>query len=148
MTAESYYRTALERIEDAHLLHTQSHYSLAMYVSGLAVECMLRAFRLLTDESFEERHDLWRIWKKTALADIYIEPAYSQIYQNLITVTTLWKNELRFHSQSELKSFLKSAGKDRGIKGDALKYLSKKLFEAANELIRVGGKRWRQLNKK
>lgn len=148
MTAETYYRAAIERTEDAHLLHTQMHYSLAMYVSGLAVECMLRAFRLLTDTSFEERHDLWRLWKKTALADIYIEPAYSQIYQNLITVTTLWKNDLRFHSQSELKSFLKSASQDRGVKGDALKYLGKKLYESAIELIRIGGKRWRQLSKK
>jgi HEPN domain-containing protein len=65
-TAKTYYSAALERIEDAHLLHTEGHYTFAMFASGLAVECLLRAFRLLRDD---ERHDLWELWRKTALKD-------------------------------------------------------------------------------
>lgn len=63
MTAETYYRAALERIDDAYLLHTHGHYTFAMYASGIAVECLLRAFRLLRNTSFDERHDLWQLWK-------------------------------------------------------------------------------------
>jgi HEPN domain-containing protein len=37
-TAKAYYNAALERIEDAHLLHTEGRYAFAMYASGLVVE--------------------------------------------------------------------------------------------------------------
>ncbi len=63
-TAKNYYGAALERIADADLLHAEGHYPFAMYASGLAVECLLRAFRLLNDPSFDERHDLWQLNSK------------------------------------------------------------------------------------
>ncbi len=147
-TAESYYRAALERIEDANTLLAQGRHPFAMYTSGLAVECLIRAFRVLKDPSFEERHDLRELWKKTVLADVHEEPSYTQISQARATISILWSNNHRFSSENELKSFLKNSGQDRGIKGDFLKYNSKKLYDAADTFIRLGKIRWRQLNKK
>lgn len=145
--AETYYRTALERIVDAGLLNKEGHYSYAMHTSGLAVECLLRAFRTLKGASFDERHDLWRLWKGTTLAEIRYETSHAQIHQALITISRLWNNGFRFMSQKEMQAFLKNAGQDRGIKGDFLKYRSQELHEAADELIRIGDKRWKQLKK-
>ncbi len=74
--AEAYYKAARERINDADFLHTEGRFFLAMYASGLAVECLLRAFRVLRDPTFDARHDLWELWRKTALADIEHKHSY------------------------------------------------------------------------
>jgi hypothetical protein len=36
----------------------------------------------------------------------------------------------------------------RGVKGDFLKYNSKRLYEAAREFVQLGDLQWKQLNKK
>jgi HEPN domain-containing protein len=97
---EIYYRAAFERIEDAYLLHEEGRYPFAIYASGLAVECLLRAFRMLKEPSFDERHDLWLLWKNTVLSDVHREPSYSQIYQTLMTISRFWNNGHRFASQN------------------------------------------------
>jgi len=146
--AEKYYRAALERIEDANFLHNEGHYPFAMYASGLAVECLLRAFRMLKDPSFEERHDLWQLWKQTALADIRRESSYEKIHTLLGYVNARWRNSYRFAAVDEVRSLLRKSGLTRGLKGDLLKYHSKMLFEASREFLQLGGLRWERLNKK
>jgi HEPN domain-containing protein len=71
LRSDFYFTAAKERLKEAHFLHDNGYYTLAMYISGLAVECMLRAFRLLKDSTFDERHDLWLLWKGTELANIH-----------------------------------------------------------------------------
>jgi hypothetical protein len=45
-TGEEYFRAGAERMRQARDTHvTGAAYSLTIYVAGLAVECMLRAFR-------------------------------------------------------------------------------------------------------
>jgi HEPN domain-containing protein len=147
-TAKSYHRAALERISDADLLHAEGHYPFAMYASGLAVECMLRAFRLLKDPSFDERHDLWQLWKKTSLANIRRESSYERIHTLVPFINARWRNSYRFASADEVRSLLKKFDLARGIKGDFLKYNSKRLYEAAREFVQLGDVQWKQLNKK
>jgi hypothetical protein len=54
--AEDYYRAGVERIQQARRIYSDGqNYALAMYCSGLAVECLLRAFRWTKDPSFEGR---------------------------------------------------------------------------------------------
>ncbi len=144
---QRYYRAALARIQEAQHLHANGYFSLAMYVSGLAVECMLRAYRLLDDQTFDERHDLLLLWRRTDLANVNNE-YYAPIYTALATVVVLWRNDYRFNSDDLMRSRLKKVGKDRGIKGDFLKYNSSKLYNAAAEIIRLGTQRWKRLNRK
>jgi HEPN domain-containing protein len=147
-TDKSYYSAALERIEDAHLLHTEGHYAFAMYASGLAVECLLRAFRLLRDTSFDERHDLWELWRKTALKDAPGQSAYERIYALLSEISLRWRNSYRFAAENEARAALKKSGLDRGVKGNFLKYNSKKLCDDAKEFLRLGGQQWTPSSKK
>ena len=57
--ADEYYRASLERMRQANHLYSEGQsFALAMYCGGLAVECLLRAFRFAEDDSFEGRHDL------------------------------------------------------------------------------------------
>ncbi|MEK7730061.1 MAG: HEPN domain-containing protein, partial [candidate division KSB1 bacterium] len=106
MTAETYYRAAWERIKDAYLLQNEGHYPFAMYASGLAVECMLRAFRLLQDTSFDERHDLWQLWKNTELSNMRQGATYERVYALMSDIHGLWRNSFRFVSINELRSYL------------------------------------------
>ena len=148
MTAETYYRAALERIKDAYLLHTEGHYTFAMYASGLAVECLLRAFRLLQDTSFDERHDLWQLWKKTELANVRLGLTYQRIYALMNAVHGLWRNSFRFVSISELHSQLRKSHSQHGMKNKIVKHDSKRLFDAAQELLQIGEHQWERLKKK
>jgi HEPN domain-containing protein len=49
LRSDSCYTAARERIKEARFLHKNRYYTSAMYVSGLAAECILRAFRLLRE---------------------------------------------------------------------------------------------------
>ncbi|MCA9113135.1 MAG: HEPN domain-containing protein [Planctomycetaceae bacterium] len=66
---DDYYRTALERMDDAQLLFEDSRgsYSLAMYSAGLAVECICRAFIWKVNGEFDGRHDLPKLMKQSRI---------------------------------------------------------------------------------
>lgn len=68
---EEYYRAGIERMRQARILHhAGASYALAMYCGGLAVECILRAFRWDKDTSFEGRHDLEDLLRSSKLLRI------------------------------------------------------------------------------
>jgi HEPN domain-containing protein len=72
--AEEYFRAGTERMRQARLIHSAGEsYALAMYCAGLAVECILRAFRWEKDQSFEGRHDLDNLLRTSRLLDIHEE---------------------------------------------------------------------------
>jgi len=69
--AEQYYRASLERMDQAWKIYQYGMaYALAMYCGGLAVECLLRAFRWTQDPSFEGRHDLSELLRSSRLLRI------------------------------------------------------------------------------
>jgi HEPN domain-containing protein len=67
-SSDEYFRAATERMRQARdIYHDKLGYALAMYCAGLAVECLLRAFRWRKDRSFEGRHDLEDLLKASEL---------------------------------------------------------------------------------
>src|SRR5436305_942694 len=57
--AQEYYQVSLERMRQARATYREgAAFALAMYCGGLAVECLLRAFRWSEDATFEGRHVL------------------------------------------------------------------------------------------
>ena len=70
-TGEEYYRAGIERMRQSREIHSSGgSYALAIYTGGLAVECMLRAFRWNKDRSFEGRHDLEDLLKSSDFLSI------------------------------------------------------------------------------
>src|SRR5689334_3990123 len=68
---EHYYRAALERIKQAEYLYREGNsYALAMYVAGVAVECILRAFRARKAPVFESRHDLLLLFAESGMVSV------------------------------------------------------------------------------
>lgn len=68
--ADSYKAAAHEHVNAARELYNRQRYALAHYVAGLAVECMLRAYRCRIDSVFDSRHDLHDLARKSGFLDI------------------------------------------------------------------------------
>jgi hypothetical protein len=147
---EEYYRAAIERIRQAREIHdSKKSYALAMYCSGLAVECILRAFRWQKDTSFEGRHDLEDLFKASGLLHIHeerarkkrtpegeIERFAADVLEAKGKVAALWHNNLRFASEASLRAHLNRIGRIQGIRGDALKQNSADLLAAAEIVVK------------
>jgi hypothetical protein len=155
-TGEEYFRASTERMRQARLLHsTKEDYALAMYCSGLSVECILRAFRWKKDKSFEGRHDLEDLFKASDFLRIHEDRARQrgipeeEISQSTIAfraamneVAVLWHNNLRFASEAGLRAFLYRAGRLQGIRGSALKKNSSDLLNAVQAIVDRGVALW------
>ena len=159
--ADQYYEVSLQRMRQAKkVYHEGDSYALAMYLAGLAVESMLRAFRWIKDPSFEGRHDLSDLLKASKLFEIdsdYMrlkgakEEAIQRSRRNIRIamndIVLLWQNNLRFASESTLKAHLIKLRKVQGIKGDPLKKNALDLIEAAQTVVDRGNMRWTSLTK-
>ena len=134
---------------------SKESYALAMYCSGLAIECILRAFRWQKDPSFEGRHDLEELFKAGGFLEIHeerlrkkritekeIERSAADIRNAMEVVSTLWHNNLRFASDASLRAHLNRIGRLRGIRGDALKKNSADLLLAAESIVEEGDRSW------
>ncbi len=145
----------MERVLQARAVHDAGRsYALAMYLSGLAVECLLRAFRWDKDRSFEGRHDLRELLRASGLVTIDAryragrpaaarEPMEGSVLTAAMSeVALLWHNNLRFASESSAQAFLKRIGRDRGVRGDPLKKNSSDLLTAAKTVIDRGTLLW------
>ena len=69
--SEHYIEAATERMRQAIYLYNEGgSFALAIYTGGVAVECLLRAFKLRQDSEFYERHDLVRLFSASGMLDI------------------------------------------------------------------------------
>jgi hypothetical protein len=155
-TGEEYCRAAIERMRQAREIHdSKESFALAMYSSGLAVECILRAFRWQKDPSFEGRHDLDELFKASGLLQAHeerarkkrvleekIERFAAEVLEAMGVVAILWHNNLRFASEASLRAHLNRIGRLRGIRGDALKKNSADLLAAAEIVVSGGVTLW------
>ena len=65
---EHYFQTATQRMRQAQYLYQEgSSFALAIYVGGVAVECLLRAFKGRRDPTFDEKHDLLRLFAASGM---------------------------------------------------------------------------------
>ncbi|MBI3412183.1 MAG: hypothetical protein HY040_27955 [Planctomycetes bacterium] len=154
---EHYFRAALERMRQAQLLYRQDEsFALAMYVAGVAIECLLRAFKGRKSGVFDERHDLRLLFHASGIIKIGIDGPHAkgltekdlEVYRRelqaaLLEICLLWSNDLRFASEDRLRSHLKKQGSFRKrLKGDMLKAMALKLLQNAQLFIDRGARLW------
>ena len=126
-----------------------------MYCGGLAVECLLRAFRWKKDQSFEGRHDMIELLKASRLmvinedhlrdkgvSDEEIRSASLRLRAAMNEVVILWHNNLRFASETRLKAHLRQIDRLKGAKGDPLKKNALDLLNAAGTIVDRGMVLW------
>jgi len=153
---EDYYVAALERMKQAWGLYREdASYALAMYVAGVAVECMLRAFKMRKDPAYDEKHDLRRLFRASGMIQVDPRDLISQglsekqadqyirdLQASLNEIYSLWSNDFRYASENRLRSRLKSLKLDRGLRGDFLKANARKLLNSAQSFIDKGVLQW------
>lgn len=133
--AQQYFCAATERMKQARALYIREDcYALTMYTAGVAVECLLRAFKLRRTSVFDERHDILQLFKDSGIMDLNESPMVAKgvamdralEYSRKIRaaaneVYTLWANDYRYASESRLKSELVHMNQHLRAKGDVLK---------------------------
>ncbi len=155
-TSEHYYEASLQRIRQAkELYRTNGNYALTMYVAGVAVESMLRAFMLRKSTEFVSRHDVqWlldesgmleagvAILKRRGLSSDEIIDHQRTIQQAIKTVSLLWANDYRYASEARLLTHLKRRKLYRKATGDQLKANALHLINAAGSFVANGTVQW------
>jgi hypothetical protein len=155
---EHYFQAGQERMRQARMLYDEGNsYALSMYIAGVAVESLLRTFKLLRDATFDEKHDLNRLFKASGILDVDTSALQShglseaeavsyerEIKAAIAEVYRLWRNELRFTSEDRMLAHLKACQLDRGAKrkGGALKANALALLKAAQLIHDRGVVQW------
>ena len=153
---EHYFETATERMRQAqHLYLEGASFALAIYVGGVAVECLLRSFKGRRDPTFDERHDLLRLFAASGMLRVHRDKleakgwTESQIDSHLQTlrlavneIFRLWSNSYRFASERRLRAHLKKLTGYRKIKGDYLKEQALRFLNSAQKFIDKGVLQW------
>jgi len=154
---EHYFETATERMEQALYLHEQgTSYAVAIYVGGVAVECLLRAFKARRNPLFDERHDLLKLFSASGMlrinreilnakgwSDVVIDKHLESLRLAVNDVDRIWDNSYRFVSERRLRTHLKKLSAYRRIKGDPLKEVSRQFLIAAQTFLNLGVTQWR-----
>lgn len=140
--AKIYRDAAGEHVTVGQELYDNGHYVLATYVSGLAVECMLRAYRHMIDPEFDARHEVGRLFKLARFADAVPIRDQEAVGAALGTVMVLWSNSHRFLTLAALRKQWADSGFYRRIKGDFVKDLVRRIINAAELIVAVGEARW------
>lgn len=140
--AEVYHDAARERLADALLLYENEHYVFSLYASGVAAECMFRAYRMKVDPVFDSRHNLSELCKASRLKRCLNERQEIQLSESLSLLASTWRNDQRYGSTLSIRRFLKREKRDRGIKGDALKEAARRAYNASEFIVSTGVKQW------
>ena len=141
-TAEHYLEAAREKINDARILYNNKRFASAIYFSGVAVECLLRAYRTRIKKEFYERHDLPSLLKASAIAEFVLEKNQREFFSAFGELWVRWKNDYRYASENRLKSDFINKDLHKGLKGQIVKYNSKVALEGAEKVVSLGVLRW------
>ncbi|MGA2439659.1 MAG: hypothetical protein ABSH08_01755 [Tepidisphaeraceae bacterium] len=144
--AELYRDAAVERIGTAHKLYEIGRWVESNYLAGLAVECILRAYRWMIDPEFDSRHNIDRLYKLAKFADVVPNHDAEKIVAALGNVIAMWSNDHRFSTVAAIKNrWLRQQLHKRGkkwIKGDFLKERTRELVNSATEIVNTGVGQW------
>jgi HEPN domain-containing protein len=140
--AQDYFEAAKERVGEARQCYEQRQYVVAHYLAGLAVECLLRAYRVRRDPRFDARHDLNLLRKQASFCDFVAPRRVVEVSSSLSTILARWANDDRYRSETALRRKMKGAGLDRGVKGDFLKENSRVIVDAALAVVTEGVRQW------
>src|SRR5262249_37195890 len=106
-----------------------------MYAAGLAVECLLRAFKAKRDAVFDERHDFKRLNHASGIKDLVKGSGPADVNATVAEIASLWSNALRFYSEERVRAFMKKdVALRKGIKGDILKENARRLVKRVDGL--------------
>jgi len=109
ISSEHYFEASQDRIEDARRLHNVGNYVGSIYLSGVSVECMFRAYAARNMDDFDSRHDLARLLRSSGILEIIGVSHRRNIGAALGNIWSRWKNNYRYASEELMRAELKKS---------------------------------------
>ncbi len=126
---------AISRIETATILLRNKRYSASIYIAGVAVECVLRAFIENYElKRFDTEHRIGKLCKHRSIDPFY--KSNSSMDQCFDTMINYWDNKYRYADDVKLMTFYQARGL---VKHSELRD-SKKLAKFANDCVTAASK--------
>jgi len=141
--AADYFAAAKERLSEANLLFEKERYALALYIAGVAVESLLRAYIFRLEPKLEAAHNLELLLETSNLRSLVTAVESQQLFAAIADLYGRWRNDLRYTSNTRLRRRLKKQKLDRGIRGDFLKENCRIAIEKASTILKVGVSKWK-----
>jgi hypothetical protein len=138
-----YMSAALEHAETLRTLYGEGFFVMAIYVSGLAVESMFRAYRMGVDPQFDSRHNLRQLAKDSKFEPLVPWKMRGQYLSELSVVCERWSSLHRYRTAKMVLRRFAKQGLCRGIRGDALKENARQCVNASLSLVGLGGRLWK-----
>jgi hypothetical protein len=142
ISADVYVVASEEHATAAFRLLVDRQYVLAHYVAGLAVECIVRAYRTRRSHQFDERHDLYELARAARFFDLFPPDRVEALTASFGVVAGQWVNTHRFRSEASLRKFLAERRLFAGLKGDLLYGRTRIIVNAAFDLVTLGVAKW------
>ena len=142
ITSQVYVVAAEEHVTAAFKLLELREFVLAHYVAGLALECIVRAYRTRMTRVFDERHDLYELARAAGFFSLFPPHRTESLSAAFGTVVAQWINTHRFRSEDSLRKFLTERKLFSGIKGDLLYGRTRLIVNAAFDLVTLGVVEW------
>jgi hypothetical protein len=143
INANDYMLAARDHAAVLSALYQSGHYAMTIYASGLAAECLFRAFRARKGLVFRSDHPLESLAREAGFPELIPAGQRPEFDAALSDLIVRWRNSHRFRSNVAIRRFLKDLKLDRGIKGDFLKENARVVSSGAMELVTLGVLRWR-----
>lgn len=140
--ATEYRMAAEEHLAAAGHCHLNGNYLTCHYLCGLAVECILRAYRWRRDSAWDGRHVLPRLYKESGFDHFVASGQIDVMATNMTVVTTRWSNSHRYASRAKLLRHLNDVEATVNVRGDKLKKNSAEMYDAAVYVVQLGMRKW------
>jgi hypothetical protein len=150
--SNAYMEAATERIQSAQKLLFQDRIVLAIYVSGVAVECVFRAFHAQHSREFSKRHDLLQ-WSIKSGLEQRMNPEVvtaeqrkmARTYRTALNeLSRLWLNSHRYRSERDLRRLYEEMGILNAKGGVPLMRIAEQAYGAAQQLYDFGIREWKR----
>ena len=141
-SVESYRSASLEHLASARVLHDEQRYFLAHYLSGVAVECMLRAYLRRISPEFDARHDLYQLARQSRFFDIIPYSLHEDFGAKFAVINLRWRSNHRYATEAQLYAHLTSLKADFNKKGNRFEINSRTVLNLAYDIVSLGDKKW------
>jgi hypothetical protein len=141
--ATEYRAAAEEHLKAASDCRLNGDHLTSHYLSGLAVECILRAYRWKIDSEWSGRHVLPKLYWEAKFDGLVADSEREEMAEKFGTITSRWSNNHRYASPSKLVKLLNDVGPTKNVKGDKLKKNSQEMYDAAEFIVGIGKRKWK-----
>lgn len=102
-----YRRASHQKFNAASDADRYGHFAVAHYLAGVSVECMLRAYRWSIDPSWDEKHDLVQLMKKSGVLVRIPARRIDLVSISLNEIARRWSVSHRYAPSDRLEAHLR-----------------------------------------